>query len=79
MWMLELCFHLVSLWTDFKYFIGHFPDPFWPNGQYDFIMEWDFTIPKLYSAEFTSKFISIVFPIKLNNRYLHLYTEFENH
>ena len=70
MWMLELCLPLVSLWTDFKYFIGHFPDTFWPHGKRDFIMEWDFTIPKLSKSEFTSKFILFFFSIKPSNQYL---------
>ena len=78
MWMLELCLPLVSLWTDFKYFIGHFPDTFWPHGKRDFIMEWDFTIPKLSKSEFTSKFILFFFSIKPSNQYLIFITVFEN-
>ena len=70
MWMLELCLPLVSLWTDFKYFIGHFPDTFWPHGKRDFIMEWDFTISKLSKSEFTPKFILFFFSIKPSNQYL---------
>ena len=68
--MLELCLPLVSLWTDFKYFIGHFPDTFWPHGKRDFIMEWDFTISKLSKSEFTPKFILFFFSIKPSNQYL---------
>ena len=79
MWMLELCLPLVSLWTDFKYFIGHFPDTFWPHGKRDFIMEWDFTISKLSKSEFTPKFILFFFSIKPSNQYLkNSITVFEN-